>query len=49
MPPKKSKIIKNLIHLLFRAEISSLKNTLIITKIRAPLRGLETSLREKIK
>ena len=49
MPPRKSKMIKNLIHLLLSAETSNLKNTLIITKTSAPLKGLETNLSEKIK
>ena len=42
-------MIKNLIHLLLSAETSNLKNTLIITKTSAPLKGLETNLSEKIK
>ena len=49
MPPKKSKITKNLIHFLISAEINNLKVTLITTKTSAPLNGLETHLREKIK
>ena len=44
-----SKITKNLTHLLIKAEISNLKDTLITTKTSAPLNGLETNLRKKIK